>query len=86
MKVQHPWWLTWRLGVKKHYGGGFKYFLFSPLFGEGFQSKLFGITYLVGKIKFKLLFHGPKWLSKDWSFDLPFLKLRAKVPENDWLG
>ena len=40
-------------------GGGFKYFLFSPLFGEDFQSKLFGITYLVGKIKFKLLFHGP---------------------------
>ena len=26
--------------------------------------KLSGITYLGGKIKFKLLFHGPKWLSK----------------------
>ena len=27
--------------------------------------KLLGIPYLVGKIKFKLWFHGPKWLSKD---------------------
>ncbi len=26
--------------------------------------ELLGVTYLVGKIKFKLLFHGPKWLSK----------------------
>ncbi len=26
--------------------------------------KLLGIRYLVGKIEFKLLFHGPKWLSK----------------------
>ena len=26
--------------------------------------ELLGITYLVGKIKFKPLFHGPKWLSK----------------------
>ena len=26
--------------------------------------KLLGITYLVGKIQFKLFFHGPKWLSK----------------------
>ena len=28
-------------------------------------EKLLGITYLVGNIKFKLLFHGPKWLSKE---------------------
>ena len=27
-------------------------------------TKLFGMTFLVGKFKFKLLFHGPKWLSK----------------------
>ena len=33
------------------------------LLSQWLTFKLFGITYLVGKIKFKLLFHGP-WLSK----------------------
>ncbi len=33
------------------------------------MAKLFGITYLVGKIKFKLLFQGP--LAK-WELDMPF--------------
>ena len=28
-------------------------------------EELLGIAYLVGNIKFKLLFHGPKWLSKE---------------------
>ena len=30
-------------------------------------NKLLGITYLIGKIQFKLFFHGAKWLSK-WRF------------------
>ena len=34
------------------------------LLSQWLTFKLFGITYLVGKIKFKLLFHGPKWLGK----------------------
>ena len=29
------------------------------LLGHWLNFKLFGITYFVGKIKFKLLFHGP---------------------------
>ena len=37
--------------------------VFQPPFFRGYV-KLRGITYFVGKIKFKLLFHGPKWLSK----------------------
>ena len=47
--------------------------------------KLLGITYLVGKIKFKLFFHGPKWLSK---FNLLNLltslkqKKAVETPEN----
>ena len=31
----------------------------SVLLGQWLNSKLFGISYLVGKIKFKLLFQGP---------------------------
>ena len=37
--------------------------------------KLLGITHLVGKIEFELLFHGPKWQSKLKSiFSLEFLR------------
>ena len=33
------------------------------LLSQWLTFKLLGIPYLVGKVKFKLLFHGPKWLS-----------------------
>ena len=39
--------------------------LFEKILSQWPTLKLLGITYLVGKIKFKLLFHGLKWLSKD---------------------
>ena len=34
------------------------------LLSQWLTFKLSGITYLVREIKFKGLFHGPKWLSK----------------------
>ena len=37
---------------------------------NGYPFKLLGIPYLVGKIQFKLLFHGPKWLSKLRTYNL----------------
>ena len=38
--------------------------LFELLLSQWLTFKLLGITLLVGRIKFKLLFHGPKWLSE----------------------
>ena len=34
-------------------------YIYRYLLGQWLNFKLFGITYLVGKIKFKLLFQGP---------------------------
>ena len=51
--------------LKRNWMLGFSYkllsfFLVNPCLLSQWQTfKLFGITYLVGKIKFKLLFHGP---------------------------
>ena len=49
-------------------------FMMFHLLGQWLNFKLFGITYLVGKIKFKLFFQGPlaKWVH-DWSYVVPFV-------------
>ena len=37
VQVQHPWPIQWDWHIYLHLGGGFKYFLFSSLFGEMIQ-------------------------------------------------
>ena len=68
MKQSYPGWMSINGGEGRGVAGvGF----FDPRLGfsdsakQAILTKLFGMTFLVGKIKFKrLLFHGPKWLSK----------------------
>ena len=45
------------------------------LLSQWLAFKLLGITYLVGKIKFELLFNGPKWLSKKMMYNIHSGKL-----------
>ena len=50
--------------------------------------QLFGITYLVGKIKFKLLFQGPlaKWVDDRRFFQRHKLDKRVIIDQNQTLG
>ena len=49
------------LSIKEHGGISecWRFFFLYTLLGQWLNFKLFGITYLVGKIKFKLFFQGP---------------------------
>ena len=49
---------TVRLGLPNKHENG-RSWKSKDLLGQRLNFKLFGITYLVGKIKFKLLFQGP---------------------------
>ena len=52
--------LTIEVGAEKGEGAAMEKVRTIPYFlGQWLNFKLFGITYLVGKIKFKLFFQGP---------------------------